>query len=302
VSGQTAARLQALAAAVLFSTGGAGIKVEAFDAAQVSALRSGIAAVALLVWLRGRVHWSWPAAGAGVIYAGMLTLFVTATKLTTAANAIFLQSTAPLYLLVLAPLLLGERFRPRDLVYLAAVAVGMIFCFVGRPVATATASNPALGNLLGAASGLVWALTLLSLRYLGRNEASQSTTITAVVAGNVVACLGALPAALPLPAASAMEWATLVYLGVFQIGLAYVFLSSAVRRLPALEVSLLLLLEPTLNPIWTWIVRGEHPGQWTIIGGAVIVAATGVKAMYDARLEAMKITKDTKGPLDDRPA
>src|SRR5687767_7204567 len=84
------ARAQVLLAAVLFSTGGAGIKVEAFDAAQVSMVRSGIAAVALLVWCRGRLVWSTAAIGAGVIYAAMLTLFVAATKLTTAANAIFL--------------------------------------------------------------------------------------------------------------------------------------------------------------------------------------------------------------------
>ena len=302
------ARLQALAAALLFSTGGAGIKVEAFSSAQVSAVRSGIAALALLLWLRGRLHWSWPAAGAGLIYAAMLTLFVAATKLTTAANAIFLQSTAPLYLLVLAPLLLGERFRRRDLVYLCGVAVGMVFCFFGRPAATATAANPALGNLLGAASGLVWALTLLSLRYLGRGEGSEGSTITAVVAGNLFACIGALPVALPLPAASTAEWATLVYLGVFQIGLAYVFLSSAVQRLPALEVSLLLLLEPTLNPIWTWIVRGEDPGRWTISGGAVIITATALKAVYDARVQEHEDGHDHEGhkghdePFDGRPA
>jgi drug/metabolite transporter (DMT)-like permease len=277
------ARLQALAAAVLFSTGGAGIKVEAFDAAQVSALRSGIAAVALLLWLRGRVHWSRRMAVAGVVYAAMLTLFVASTKLTTAANAIFLQSTAPLYLLVLAPLVLGERFRPRDLAYLAALAAGMVFCFIGRPTATVTAPNPALGDLLGAASGLVWALTLLILRYIGREDSAGGATISAVVAGNAFACVAALPFALPLPSAAVGEWATLIYLGVFQIGLAYVCLSGAVRRLPALETSLLLLLEPVLNPIWTWLIRAETPGSWTIAGGAVIIAATAIKLVYEAR-------------------
>jgi drug/metabolite transporter (DMT)-like permease len=273
----------ALAAALLFSTGGAGIKVQSFDASQVSTLRSGIAAIALMLWLQGRIRWSWPIAAAGVIYAAMLTLFVTATKLTTAANAIFLQSTAPLYLLVLSPLLLGERFRPRDLAFLVALAVGMVFCIAGRPPATATAPNPVLGDLLGAASGFVWALTLVTLRYVGRDDTVGGSTISAVVAGNAFACLAALPIAWPLPAAPAAEWATLVYLGVFQIGLAYVFLAGAVRRLPALETSLLLLLEPVLNPIWTWMVRGESPGRWTVAGGAVIIAATAIKLIYEAR-------------------
>jgi drug/metabolite transporter (DMT)-like permease len=283
----------ALAAALLFSTGGAGIKVATFSPAQVSALRSGVAAITLLLWMRissrrrsrpadaAERLWSPPILAAGVIYAAMLTLFVAATKLTTAANAIFLQATAPLYLLVLAPLFLGERFHRRDVVYLLALASGMVLCFAGRPEPTGTASNPQLGNILGAASGLVWALTLLMLRYVGRADTSGETTIAAVVAGNTFACIGALPVALPLPAAPIAEWATLLYLGVFQIGLAYVCLASAVRRLPALEISLLLLLEPVLNPIWTWLIRDEDPGGWTIVGGSVIVAATAVKTIFD---------------------
>ncbi len=268
---------------MLFSTGGAGIKVESFTAAQVSFVRSGIAALALLVWLRGRVRWRPAALGAGVVYAATLSLFVGATKLTTAANAIFLQSTAPLYVLALAPLMLHERVRRRDVLYLAALGTGVLLCFLGQQPASATASNPALGNWLGAASGLSWALTLLTLRQIGRVDAAGDATLTAVVAGNALGSLVALPFALPLPEASAGEWATLVYLGVFQIALAYLCLSTALRRLPALEISLLLLLEPVLNPVWTWIVRGESPGGWTIAGGAAIVCATAFRAIYDAR-------------------
>lgn len=283
------ARLQALAAAVLFSTGGAGIKVESFTAAQVSWVRSGVAALALLLWLRGRIRWTPRALAAGVIYAAMLSLFVGATKLTTAANAIFLQSTAPLYLLLLAPLVLHERVRRREVMYLAAIAAGMTLCFIGRPAPTSTASNPALGNWLGLGSGLAWALTLLTLRSIGRDDHGNDTTVAAVVAGNALACLAALPFALPMPRGTTAEWITLAYLGVFQIGLAYVCLSSAIRVLPALEISLLLLLEPVLNPVWTWIIRGEDPGRWTILGGAVIVSATVIKLLVDARA-----TEDTK--------
>ena len=279
---RNAARLQAVAAAVLFSTGGAGIKVEAFSAAQVSCVRSGIAAVALLLWLRGRVRWTPGTLAAGLVYAATLSLFVGATKLTTAANAIFLQSTAPLYLLLLAPLVLRERVHLRDVLYLAAIAAGLVFCFVGTPIATATASNPALGTWLGAASGLAWALTLVALRIIGRGDANTADAVAPVVAGNVLAVLVALPFALPFPRAHAGEWLTLIYLGVFQIGLAYICLAGAIRHLPALEISLLLLLEPVLNPVWTWIIRGEEPGRWTMIGGAVIVGATIIKLLVDA--------------------
>jgi drug/metabolite transporter (DMT)-like permease len=114
-------QLQALGAALLFSTGGAAIKVAAFSGMQVSCLRAGVAAITLLIWWRRRLTWSWTAVAIGVAYAATLTLFVNATKLTTAANAIFLQDTAPLYIVVFGPLLIRERVRVNDLRYLAAV-------------------------------------------------------------------------------------------------------------------------------------------------------------------------------------
>ena len=278
------ARLQALLAALLFSTGGAGIKAAAFSAAQVSSARSGIAAVALLFWLRGRVQWSWRATGIGVVYAATLTLFVASTKLTTAANAIYLQATAPLYLLLLSPLLLRERIGRSDVVYVSAVGVGMVSCFLGQAPPTATAPDPATGNLLAVLCSLAWALTLLSLRWVERDPHNAGVGLSAVVTGNLIAAACALPFAWPFPAATAVEWGTLVYLGVFQIGLAYLALTTAMRHLPALDASLLLLLEPVLNPVWTWLIRGEQPGRWTLVGGAVILAATAVKTVYDAQV------------------
>jgi DME family drug/metabolite transporter len=117
---------------------------------------------------------------------------------------------------------------------------------------------------------------------VGRDDRTGNATISAVVAGNAFAFAGALPTALPLPSASPAEWMTVIYLGLFQIGVAYICLSAAVRRLPALETSLLLLVEPVLNPVWTWLIRAEDPGLWTILGGAIIIAATIVKILHDA--------------------
>ena len=285
ISGRNRAHgvLGAVGAAILFSTGGAAIKMGAFSGMQVASLRSGIAAFALLLWVRGHIVWGWPTVAVAAVYAGTLTLFVTSTKLTTAANAIFLQSTAPLYILVLAPLLLGERFRPRDLLFMAAFAAGLMMCFVGSPPAAATAPDPATGNLLGVVCSMTWALTLLGLRWAERKDSRIG--ISAVVVGNVIAFLVGVPFLLPLPAASAGEWATLVYLGVIQIGLAYIFLTRAIAQLPALDASLLLLLEPVLNPVWTWLIRGEDPGRWTLLGGAIIIVATAARTIT---------TKDTK--------
>jgi drug/metabolite transporter, DME family len=276
------ARLQVVAAAILFSTGGAGIKAAAFSGVQVSALRSGIAAVVLLLFVRGRLSVSAPVLGVGLVYGATLTLFVLGTKLTTAANAIFLQSTYPLYVLLLSPFLLGERITRRDILYLAAVAAGLVLCVIGRPAATTTAPNPTLGNVFAMLSGIVWAITLLGLRYVERDAAVGSPAMTAVITGNTFASLAAIPFAWPMPNASSAEWATIVYLGVFQIGLAYICLTKAVGRLPALDVSLLLLLEPALNPMWAWLVRGERADTWTIAGGAIIIMVTAIKSIYEA--------------------
>ncbi|MBI4886401.1 MAG: DMT family transporter [Acidobacteria bacterium] len=278
---QADAVVRVVGAAVLFSTGGAAIKASALPGMDVASLRSGIAAAALLLWLRGRVQWSARTLAVGAAYAATLILFVVSTKLTTAASAIFLQSTAPLYIAILAPLLLGERLRRRDLAFLAAAGAGLTLCFAGRIDATLTAPDPATGNLLGILCSLSWALTLLGLRWL--EQAQPGAAVSAVVVGNLLAFSVGLPSLWPLPAATAGDWAMLAYLGVFQIGCAYVLLTGAVDRLPALHVSLLLLVEPVLNPVWTWLVHGERPGAWTLAGGAIIIAAASAQALYDAR-------------------
>ena len=279
ISGRNRAHgvLGAVLAALLFSTGGAAIKTAAFSGMQVASIRSGIAACALFLWIRGRLVLGWPTLAVATVYAATLTLFVTSTKLTTAANAIFLQSTAPLYIVILAPLLLGERFRPRDLLFMAAFGAGLAMCFLGSPRNVATAPDPATGNLLGVLCSVTWAFTLIGLRWAERKD--PRIGISAVVVGNAMAFLIGAPFLLPLPVASAGEWATLVYLGIIQIGLAYIFLTRAVSQLPALDVSLLLLLEPVLNPVWTWLIRGEEPGGWTLAGGAIIVVATGIRTI-----------------------
>lgn len=289
----TRARLQALGAAALFSTGGAAVKTAAFSAAQIAGFRAAIAALALLLWMRGRVAWSKEVWGVGVIYACMTVLYVGATKLTTSANAIFLQSTGPLYLLLLGPYVLDEKIRKSDLAYFGALAVGLVVCFAGKPAATATAPDPATGNILGALGGFAWALTLLALRRVERDAAAPGVAVASVIAGCIIASVVTMPFALPVRAAPASAWLVLAYLGVFQIGLAYVWVTDAVRHLPAFEMSLLLLLEPVLNPIWTWLVWKEYPGALVLSGGAIIVAATAIKSIYDARAVTLT-TQSTK--------
>jgi drug/metabolite transporter, DME family len=284
MSPRTTARLQLLGAAVLFSTGGAAIKAAAFTGWQIASFRSGIAAVALcLMTPAARRGWTWRAVLVGVAYACCLTLFVLANRLTTAANTIFLQSTAPLYLLVLAPWLLKEPVRRQDLGFMVAVGVGLMLFFVSVDVPLATAPNPGRGNLLAVGSGFFWALAVCGLRWLSTEE-GRGSPVAAVVSGNLTAFLVSLPMALPVNPHGAADWSVVVYLGVFQIALAYVFVTNAIRRIPALEASVILLMEPVLNPLWAWVVQREAPGVWALLGGAIIVGATTAKSWAENRV------------------
>jgi DME family drug/metabolite transporter len=277
---RAADRLALLAAALLFSTGGAAVKLTTLSGWQVASLRSGIAAVALLLFLpAARRGWGWRPALVGFAYAGTMVTYVLANKLTTAANAIFLQSTAPLYILLLGPLLLSEPIRRRQVVFMMALASGLALFFIGAQPVSATAPKPLQGNLAGILTGIFWALTIIGLRWLGRvrdGETTVSTAAAAVVCGNVTACLVTLPMALPLVSTTSTDWAAVVFLGVFQIALAYVFMVRGVRGVGALEASLLLLLEPVLSPLWAWLVHGEQPTGWALLGGAIIVSATAL--------------------------
>ncbi len=283
--GRMRARLLVLAAAALFSTGGAAIKSTSLTAWQVAGFRSAIAALAILVMLGGarrvpdRATWA-----VGVIYAATMVLFVVANKLTTAANAIYLQATAPLYILLVAPVLLKEPVKRADVVFMIALALGLGAFFMGQEPATGTAPNPTLGNLAALASGLTWAGTVMGLRYLGRRSPDDPrATEPSLVAGNVLAAALTLPLALPLGQVPVRDLAIIVFLGVFQIGLAYVCLSGGIGGVPALEASLLLLVEPVLNPIWAWLVHGEAPGRWALTGGTIIMIATTLRTLWDVR-------------------
>ena len=278
-------RAQIAVAALLFSTGGAAIKATTLNAWQLAGLRSAVAALVLwLVLPEWRRFWSPRSAAVGLAYAATMILYVTGNKLTTAANVIFLQATAPMYLLLLGPLLLRERIRRADLLYTATMALGMALFFVGLEEPSRTAPDPLRGNLFGAASGVTWAVTILGLRWLGRGarDEGHDASGAAVVAGNLLAAVICLPQALPLGGAPVADGFVVVYLGVFQIGLAYVALIRGVRHVPALEASLLLLLEPVLASTWAWLLHGERPGPWSL-GGCAIVLAMSLRTILAAR-------------------
>jgi len=301
---RTGARLQMLAAAALFSTGGMAIKACQLTGWQVACFRSGLGALTLLVLIPGtRRGWSWRTLLVGLAYAATLCLYVLSNKLTTAANAIFLQSTAPLYLLLVSPLLLKERIRVGELWFLAAMALGLSLFFWGYEAPQATAPNPALGNVLAAVAGLTWALTVAGLRWLARAEGQEGgspagAAAGAAVVGNLLVFAGCLPLALPVEQAVPADWIWVGYLGVVQIGIAYVFMTRSVRRVPALEGALLLLLEPVLNTLWAWLAHGEVPGTWSRLGAVTILVATLVHTLRSRGGEAETVYEEAASSSD----
>jgi drug/metabolite transporter (DMT)-like permease len=283
-------RIQLLVVAILFSTGGVAIKGNELTAWQVASFRCAIAVATLLILApETRRAWSWRLVPVSLAYAGTLVFFALAVKRTTAANAIFLQSTAPGYLVILSPLVLHERLKKSDFWLLAAVGAGLAMLFLAPQQATEIATDPALGNILGMMSGLSWACTVTGLRWLARQSGDSANSVKTVTMGNLIAFLLTLPMALPVEPMRAQDVAGLAYLGIVQIGLAYLLLARAIRYVPAFEATALLLLEPALNPVWTWLVLGEDPGRWAMAGGATILTATIVNAWWTQRQAARQI-------------
>ena len=219
---------------------------------------------------------------ASVLYAVLLVLFVLSTKATTAANAIFLQYTAPVYVMIFEPLIYKEKFRFRDLVTVLVCLGGMALFFIGqlRP-------QDIEGNVMALASGLCFAFYFLLLRHPRAREVNRASS---VIYGNllVVIALAAWgwPALMNLNGHNALSVACL---GVVQLGISYVlFTKGMARGVRSLDAGIICYIEPVLNPVWVFLVLGERPSRFALLGGAVIVAAVIVHMLLDARSVAAK--------------
>jgi drug/metabolite transporter (DMT)-like permease len=268
-----------LAAAVLWSTGGLGIKSLALFPLATAGWRSSFALPVLLlagsrpITALSGLKRGWITATA-LFYALTLMLFVSATRLTTAANAILLQYTSPLWVMFLSYPVLRERPRGRDYAVAAVCLAGLALFFLDELTPGGT-----LGIVCAAGSGFTMGCMVLGLRYEGR-QGSTSASLTAVLLGNALCALICSPwMASSLPLIGPWDWLILALLGLFQIGISYVLFSGGLVYLTALRAILLGLVEPLLNPIWVWLGNGEMPGNWAIAGGAVIIACLAVDSL-----------------------
>jgi drug/metabolite transporter (DMT)-like permease len=257
-----------IAAALLWSTGGIGIKAIADSALKVTFYRSLFAAVALMLFL-GRGVWArrqWKSTTAFIIaiisYGGCLTSFVIATKWTTAANAIFLQYAGVVWVLLFSPLVVREPMRTRDAGAITVAFAGMALFFVGRFEAHGMA-----GNAMALLSSVFFASLILVLRR------EQRAAQAAVTWGNVVCALAVLPFVAHDLSLTPRSFAVLAFLGIFQIAIAYVLFVRGLAFVTATQASLTGMLEPVSNPVWVFLFLGEKPSVFAIAGALVVLAA-----------------------------
>lgn len=261
--------------ALLWSVGGVFIKSVEWSPLAIAGARSGIAALFMLIALgKPRIRLSWPLVGAAVSTAACMLLFVTATRLTTAANAVVLQYLAPIHVALLAPKFLGEPTRPRDWVALLLALGGMTLFFWGDVTAQGQ-----LGIFLALGSSLAFAGIPLFLRKLG-GEGGQTE---AVFLGNALLALVCLPFYFKGGPPDAKGMGALLILGIIQTGLAYFIYTKAIRHVRALPAIIIPVIEPVLNPVWVFLFIGERPSVQAMIGGAVVLGAATMQGLLAAR-------------------
>jgi len=267
-------RLLVAGAALLWSTGGLAIKLVPLDALGVVFWRALLTVAFLVAVFRPSLErWKRASLGTAVVYALMILTFVTATKWTTAANAIFLQYTGPFYVLALGPWLLRETFRKADAVAIAVALGGMSLFFVGR-----LEGGHLAGNLMGVVSGVFFGLTVLLLRRDQSRDAMAS-----VFLGNLLAAAIALPFAWGNLALDARGFGVVAFLGIVQMGVAYILFVRGLSVVPAAEASLIGMLEPTFNPLWAFLGLGERPSGWALLGGGIVLAAVAGRTLWGVR-------------------
>lgn len=243
--------------------GGLLIKSVHWNPLAIAGSRSAIATLVILALIR-RPRFTWDRAqwATALAYAATVILFVTATKWTSAANAILLQYTAPIHVALFSYWFLGERITRWDWICIVSVLVGMTLFFFEK-----LTSEHLLGDIIALASGVAFAWLALCLR-----KQKGNSTMESVLLGNILAAIVCLPTMLATPLPQQDIWLVVV-LGVVQLGLPYFMYTLAMTKVTALEGILYPALEPVLNPVWVALFYGERPSIWALIGGAVILSS-----------------------------
>lgn len=255
-------------ASVFWSSAGILIKLVHWNPVAIAGTRSLIASLVVLLYLRKpKITWSKPQVGGALAYTTTVILFVTANKLTTAANAILLQFTSPVFVALLGVWILKERIRWFDWVTIAVVFGGMTLFFLDN-----VGAGSMLGNVLAVISGFFIACVTVALRCQKDGSPVETTLL-----GNLLTVVVALPFILRAGLPDMRSIIGLILLGVFQLGCAYIFYALAVKNLTALEAILISVIEPLLNPLWVFLFAGEKPSLLAVIGGIIVLASVTIR-------------------------
>jgi len=258
--------------AILWSSGGLLIKWVSWNPMAIAGTRSAIAAIVLLAFLR-RPHLTWSSAqiGGAIAYTVTVILFVSANKLTTAANAILLQYTSPIYAALFGAWFLGERATRLDWITIFVVMGGMVLFFLDD-----LTTGGFWGNVCAISSGATFACFVLFMR-----KQKNDSPLESVFLGNILTALIGFPfmfEAMP----SASSWVGLMLSGVLQLGLSHVLYATAIKHVTALEAILIQVIEPILNPLWVLLVMGEAPGPWAFLGGFIVLVSVTIRYVVTA--------------------
>lgn len=259
--------------AVLWSTGGVLIKLVDWHPVAIAGGRSGIAALLMMLYLRKPLRgFDKMRLYGAVSYATLVILFVIANKLTTSANAILLQFTAPIWVALFSGWILKERLTMADWIAVGAVICGMVVFFLGD-----LDTGNMFGNLIAVLSGIAMAANVIFLKLQ-----KDGSTVEMTLLGNILTFIIALPFFFTsVPNASSLLG--LLLLGVFQLGISYILYSLAVRHVSAIEAILIPILEPLLNPVWVYLFTGESPGSYALVGGAIVMTAVVARQISEQK-------------------
>ncbi|MBV6478808.1 MAG: hypothetical protein HGGPFJEG_01565 [Ignavibacteria bacterium] len=274
--------------ALMWSSGGLFIKVLTLDAFQISFYRSLIAAITILIISKFRktglkFEFDFISIACSIFYSLILIFFVVATKLTTAANAIFLEFTAPIYLLLLEPIFLKTKFEKNNLIALIICFAGMSLFFFGKLDLT-----DIKGNLFAIGSGISFALFSLFLKWKKQIHKSESTIIY-IVTGNLLVCIFCLPFIYDKLFVNSMQMSILLFMGIFQIGISYIIFNEGIKYISATESMIIAMLEAVLNPIWVFLGVGEVPTAYSMAGSVIIIIAIIWRNFFIKPVEKIRI-------------
>lgn len=277
ISSKKAMMLMSLCA-FMWSIGGLFIKLLPWHPLVITGFRSLIAAAVILIYMRVKGYsftFSPKVLMAGLGLTGTMIFFVLASKLTTSANAIILQSTNPVHIMILSALVYRVKYRKSELVAVAVTLAGISLFFLDQ-----LSPGNLLGNLIALLSGVTMGIMYLFSSRLPDEQSSMS----AALLGQCVAAIIGISAAFvtPVPVSTSSILAILV-LGVVQLGIPYVLYAIAVQNCSPLSCSLIGMIEPLLNPVWVFIFVGERPGFYALLGGSVVLVTVAIWSVMSAK-------------------